>query len=337
MADLLDTELDAILEGTSRSFYLSLKELPSGVRSQVGLLYLLARTSDTIADSEKGTVERRLVALEHYNEYAQGRSDSLPDLSELARLQRIDSERKLLESMPATVACIGRFSDSDQLHIRHCLDVIVGGQMLDLQRFSGTAEGKVVALSEDTELDDYAYRVAGSVGEFWTRMALDHLFDTESSVEADLFEKGVRFGKALQMINILRDIPVDLRMGRCYIPSSSLSAHGLDPYDLLNKDNMESFRPLFNSYIDVAESHLDAAVSYIEMLPHSQFRLRGSCMLPVLIGQRTLKLLRGSNVLDESSRIKITRSDINALLKKVAFAIPFARSSKRLLNEYRDS
>ena len=337
MADLLDTELDAILEGTSRSFYLSLKELPSGVRSQVGLLYLLARTSDTIADSEQGSAESRLVALEYYNEYAQGHSDSLPDLSELARLQRIDSERKLLERMSATVACIGRFSDSDQLHIRHCLDVIVGGQMLDLQRFSGTAEGKVVALSEDTELDDYAYRVAGSVGEFWTRMALDHLFDTESSVEADLFEKGVRFGKALQMINILRDIPVDLRMGRCYIPSNSLSAHGLDPYDLLNKDNMESFRPLFDSYIDVAASHLDAAVSYIEMLPHSQFRLRGSCMLPVLIGQRTLKLLRGSNVLDESSRIKITRSDINALLKRVAFAIPFAKSSKRLLNEYRDA
>jgi farnesyl-diphosphate farnesyltransferase len=98
MADLLDTELDAILEGTSRSFYLSLKELPSGVRSQVGLLYLLARTSDTIADSEQGSAESRLVALEHYNEYAQGRSDSLPDLSELAHLQRIDSERKLLES-----------------------------------------------------------------------------------------------------------------------------------------------------------------------------------------------------------------------------------------------
>lgn len=337
MADLLDTELDAILEGTSRSFYLSLKELPSGVRSQVGLLYLLARTSDTIADSERGSAESRFVALEQYNEYAQGRSDLLPDLSELARLQRIDSERKLLESMPATVACIGRLSDSDQLHIRRCLDVIVGGQSLDLQRFFGATEGKVVSLSEDTELDDYAYRVAGSVGEFWTRMALDHLFDADAKTEADLFEKGVRFGKALQLINILRDIPVDLRMGRCYIPSSSLSAHGLDSYDLLDKGNMERFRPLFDSYIDVAESHLDAAVSYIGMLPHSQFRLRGSCMLPVLIGQRTLKLLRRSNVLDESSRIKITRSDIKALLKRVAFAIPFAKSSKTLLNEYRDA
>jgi hypothetical protein len=60
-------------------------------------------------------------------------------------------------------------------------------------------------------------------------------------------------------------------------------------------------------------------------------------MLPVLIGQRTLKLLRDSNVLDESSRIKITRSDIKALVRKVAFAVPFGRRSKALLNENRDA
>ena len=337
MADLLDPELDTILEGTSRSFYLSLKELPSGVRSQVGLLYLLARTSDTIADSERGSTEDRLVALEQYNEYAQGRSDTPPDLSELARLQRIGSERKLLESVAATVSCIGRFRDSDQLHIRRCLDIIVGGQSLDLQRFSAASEGQIVALEDDGELDDYAYRVAGSVGEFWTRMTLDPLYDTDAQPEAVLFEKGVRFGKALQLINILRDIPEDMRMGRCYIPSSSLSAHGMEPADLLDKGNMERFRPLFDSYIDIAESHLDAAVEYIGMLPHSQLRLRGACMLPVLIGQRTLSLLREGNVLDSDSRIKITRSDINGLLKRVALAIPFAKSSEALLNEYRDA
>ena len=337
MADLLDPELDTILKGTSRSFYLSLKELPSGVRSQVGLLYLLARTSDTIADSERGSTEDRLVALEQYNEYARGRSDTPPDLSELARLQRIGSERKLLESVAATVSCIGRFRDSDQLHIRRCLDIIVGGQSLDLQRFSAASEGQIVALEDDGELDDYAYRVAGSVGEFWTRMTLDHLYDADAQTEAVLFEKGVRFGKALQLINILRDIPEDMRMGRCYIPSSSLSAHGMEPADLLDKGNMERFRPLFDSYIDIAESHLDAAVEYIGMLPHSQLRLRGACMLPVLIGQRTLSLLREGNVLDSDSRIKITRSDINGLLKRVALAIPFAKSSEALLNEYRDA
>ena len=337
MSELLDPELDSILEGTSRSFYLTLKNLPSGLRSQVGLLYLLARTSDTIADSERGVPAQRLQALERYNEYAQGNSNTLPDLSELAQLQRIASERKLLERVDDTVACVSRFSDSDQQHIRHCLNIIVGGQSLDLKRFANAGEEQIVALADDVELDDYAYRVAGSVGEFWTRMTLNHLFETDEETELAMFEKGVRFGKALQLINILRDIPADLRMGRCYIPSKSLSDIGMEPMDLLDAENMSHFKPLFDSCIDVAESHLDAAVEYIGMLPHSQFRLRGACMLPVLIGQRTLALLRDGNVLEPSNRIKVTRDEINGLLKTVAFAVPFAKKSRKLLSQYRDA
>lgn len=337
MSELLDPELDSILEGTSRSFYLTLKNLPSGLRSQVGLLYLLARTSDTIADSERGVPAQRLQALERYNEYAQGNSNTLPDLSELAQLQRIASERKLLERVDDTVACVSRFSDSDQQHIRHCLNIIVGGQSLDLKRFANAGEGQIVALADDMELDDYAYRVAGSVGEFWTRMTLNHLFETDEETELAMFEKGVRFGKALQLINILRDIPADLRMGRCYIPSKSLSDIGMEPMDLLDAENMSHFKPLFDSCIDLAESHLDAAVEYIGMLPHSQFRLRGACMLPVLIGQRTLALLRDGNVLEPSNRIKVTRDEINGLLKTVAFAVPFAKKSRDLLSQYRDA
>ena len=185
----------------------------------------------------------------------------------------------MLERVGDTVACVGRFSDQDQQHIRHCLNIIVGGQSLDLKRFANAGEEQIVALADDVELDDYAYRVAGSVGEFWTRMTLNHLFETDEETELAMFEKGVRFGKALQLINILRDIPADLRMGRCYIPSKSLSDIGMEPMDLLDAENMGRFKPLFDSCIDVAESHLDAAVEYIGMLPHSQFRLRGALSL----------------------------------------------------------
>ena len=243
----------------------------------------------------------------------------------------------MLERVDDTVACVSRFSDSDQQHIRHCLNIIVGGQSLDLKRFANAGEGQIVALADDMELDDYAYRVAGSVGEFWTRMTLNHLFETDEETELAMFEKGVRFGKALQLINILRDIPADLRMGRCYIPSKSLSDIGMEPMDLLDAENMSHFKPLFDSCIDLAESHLDAAVEYIGMLPHSQFRLRGACMLPVLIGQRTLTLLRDGNVLEPSNRIKVTRDEINGLLKTVAFAVPFAKKSRDLLSQYRDA
>ena len=74
MSSIFNSDLDSILEGTSRSFYLSLKELPREIRKQVSLLYMLARTSDTITDSEGGEPEDLLQALESYNEFTQGNS-----------------------------------------------------------------------------------------------------------------------------------------------------------------------------------------------------------------------------------------------------------------------
>ena len=332
MSSIFNSDLDSILEGTSRSFYLSLKELPREIRKQVSLLYMLARTSDTIADSEGGEPEDLLQALESYNEFTQGNTDEAPDLQELSEFQSNISEGLLLKNVDKVASNISQFSESDQESIRNCLGTIIGGQILDLKRFSSGVDG-IPSIEENDELDDYAYRVAGSVGEFWTQMSLDHLFKIKEENEAEIFENGVRFGKALQMINILRDIPADLELGRCYIPRRSLDEHGMSPSDLLDSSKMESFRPLYNEYLDLTDQHLDSAVQYIEMLPHSQFRLRGSCMLPVIIGKKTVSLLRGRNVLDPQKKVKISRSEVKEVVKKVIMAVPFKGSSKRLLRE----
>jgi len=335
MPEMLGPDLDSILEGTSRSFYLTLKVLPSRIRPQVGLLYLLARTSDTIADSEGGPTDQRLQVLEQFNERIQERSSTLPDLVALARLQSNPAEAKLLESAASSVECIGGFPSIDQQRIRQCLDIIISGQSLDLRRFADASGESIIALSKEEELDDYAYRVAGSVGEFWTHMSLEHLFETDAHTKAQLFETGVRFGKALQLINILRDIPEDLRLGRCYLPSEALSQHGLSPPDLLESGAIDSFRTLFDDYIDKASSHLDAAVEYIALLPYGQFRLRWACMMPVLIGQRTLRLLRNHNVLEAESRIKVPRPEIKRLRNRTILALPFSRLSQKLLDANR--
>lgn len=332
MSSIFNSDLDSILEGTSRSFYLSLKELPREIRKQVSLLYMLARTSDTIADSEGGEPENLLQALESYNEFTQGNSEEAPDLEELSEFQSNISEGLLLKNVGKVASNISQLSESDQKSIRNCLGIIIGGQILDLKRFSSGVNG-IPSIEENDELDDYAYRVAGSVGEFWTQMSLDHLFKIKEENEAEIFENGVRFGKALQMINILRDIPADLELGRCYIPRRSLDEHGMSPSDLLDSSKMESFRPLYNEYLDLTDQHLDSAVQYIEMLPHSQFRLRGSCMLPVIIGKKTVSLLRGRNVLDPEKKVKISRSEVKEVVKKVIMAVPFKGSSKRLLRE----
>jgi farnesyl-diphosphate farnesyltransferase len=57
-----------LLKATSRSFYLTLRVLPAAVRPQIGLAYLLARTTDTIADTELVPLEQRLDALKRLRE-----------------------------------------------------------------------------------------------------------------------------------------------------------------------------------------------------------------------------------------------------------------------------
>lgn len=337
MAKLISSDIDSLLEQTSRSFYLTLKVLPTKIRGQIGLLYLLARLADTIADSASGNTNQLIDNISEYNDHAQGHRDEPPNLNELAQLQTNPDEAKLLEKVSQVVESLERFSEGDKKRIRQCLDTIVSGQTLDLQRFGNVEKGTITPLSDDKELDDYTYRVAGCVGEFWTQMSLTHCINADEEVEKLMFEKGVRFGKALQLINILRDIPADLALGRCYIPIDSLARFDLVPSDLQDLGNMEKFRPLFDTYLDLGWGHLDAAVEYIGLLPKRQFRLRAACMLPVLIGQRTLTLLGSKNVLDGNNRVKVLRPEIKRLKNKTLWAMFSRKKSMKLLRANREA
>ena len=107
---------------------------------------------------------------------------------------------------------------------------------------------------------------------------------------------------------------------------------GLRPEDLLDPKNMDAFRPLFDTYLERAEEHLQEAVRYILMLPHNQYRLRGACMIPVIIGQRTLRLLRTHNVLEGENRVKVPRKEIKGIIRKVIMSIPSRKLTKSLLS-----
>jgi farnesyl-diphosphate farnesyltransferase len=338
MAVLINEKIDTLLETTSRSFYPTLKYLPKKIRGQIGLLYLLARVADTIADTKHGETDFLTDLLQKYNQVAQGRSSEVPDFTGLANLQTNEHEAELLRNVDDVVEGLKIYSKEDQKRILECLDTIVGGQILDLQRFGPANEGgKISSLDSNQELDDYTFKVAGCVGVFWTEMSLAHVTSISSDKEKEFYEKGIRFGKALQMINILRDIPEDLRFGRCYLPGVELEKHGLNPKDLLDHSNIEQFRPLYDEYLDITDQHLEAAVEYIRMLPDGQFRLKAATMLPVLIGQRTVSLLRTGNILDSDEKIKITRDEMRSYARKLLRALLIPGGVNRLLKKNKNA
>jgi phytoene/squalene synthetase len=110
-----------------------------------------------------------------------------------------------------------------------------------------------------------------------------------------------------------------------------LKAHGLEPEDLLNTSNIDAFRPLYDTYLDLTSEHLDAAIEYIKMIPDRQFRLKAASMLPVLIGQRTVTLLREGNILDSDEKIKVTRDEMKGYFKKLLRALILPGGVQRLL------
>src|SRR5579859_2443151 len=93
---VMTTSLEDLLRATSRSFYLTLRVLPRAVRPQISLAYLLARTSDTIADAQLLTPDQRLEGLRRFRGRLLGDEASPLAFVEFVRPENT-AEQQLLE------------------------------------------------------------------------------------------------------------------------------------------------------------------------------------------------------------------------------------------------
>jgi farnesyl-diphosphate farnesyltransferase len=343
-----------LLKATARSFYLTLRVLPGRVRNQIGLAYLLARTADTIADTELVPVADRLQALRRLRERILGDPAAPLEFGELAAEQGSAAERLLLEKTEDSLAALRQLSSGDRALVTAVLTTITSGQELDLRRFAarestlpvpaGTPQEqsagfknserppetgnynahrrRIIALKTQAELSDYTYRVAGCVGEFWTKLCRAHLFPEARLDEAQFIADGVRFGQGLQLVNILRDLPADLKNGRCYLPTELLEPAGLTPETLLAPGNEGAFLPLYRAQLDQAEAHLRAGWRYIDTLPFGQFRVRLACAWPILLGLKTILKLRTAEVADLQRRVKVSRNEVYGIIVRSTLASP---------------
>ncbi|MBI2081095.1 MAG: squalene/phytoene synthase family protein [candidate division NC10 bacterium] len=313
--------LARLLKSVSRSFYLSLRILPRGPREPVGLAYLFARAADTIADTRVLPRADRLLYLEALRDtfLVDAGSDPARLASALAPHQQNPAERTLLLTLPAALAAYRALPSADRAAVRRVLLAITQGMRMDLTTFPGEEEGQVVALETRADLDRYTYWVAGAAGEFWTDVHLAHRPALAGWDGATMRRRGVRFGRGLQMTNILRDLPRDLRIGRCYLPREDLAALGLAPTDLLEPRVLPKVRPLLVDLLRVTLAHYDEGWAYTLAVPRREWRLRLACAWPLLIGLRTLGLLaRAEHLLEPDAVVKVSRGGVYAILARSA-------------------
>jgi farnesyl-diphosphate farnesyltransferase len=315
--------LGELLKNVSRSFYLTMRVLPADLRTPIGLGYLLARAADTIADTTLIPPDARLDLLlgqrAHVNGLKHEATVGRIQLA-LAGHQANRHERVLLESLGPALQLLDALSESDRAEVRSVVTTLTMGMEQDLRTFPREDSGQLAALEKIADLDRYTYFVAGCVGDFWTRMTVAYTPALKHWNIAEMSACGIRFGKALQLTNVLRDCPKDLRIGRCYLPRELLDPAHLKPEDLLDPGTTLRARPILNHLLTVALDHFREARRYVLAIPNSCGRLRLACLWPVVIGLETLKQLAQNKAwLDPARPTKVTRRYV---YKTMLFSLP---------------
>ena len=309
--------LNEVLKRVSRSFYLTLRILPRSLRIPIGLAYLFARAADTIADTSLVSPATRLTLLEQFRSLFRSHDTAILAILRTALVgpQRLPAERELLCHLDECFAIFQACAQDDQARISRLLLTLTQGMVMDLTTFPPEDDGRVVALKTRQDLDQYTYYVAGCVGEFWTDMHIAHRPSLAAWDVQVMKQWGVRFGKGLQMTNILRDLAHDLRIGRCYLPLEDLTPHGLFPEQLLEPSAIVHVRPVLQELLALTLDHYRRGWAYTLAIPRREVRLRLACAWPLLIGFRTLDLVaKADNLLDPSVTVRISRAVVYRIL-----------------------
>lgn len=312
--------LQDVLADVSRAFYLSIWVLPSLVREPIGVAYLLARAADTLADNPQADPQVRLADLGKWQailaqkgapEASQAFWDYLKDY--VKQGEESSGLASSVGTAPGSITkgegrLLVRLADAYKLYlnldffaqqeVQEVVSTLIKGMKLDLQSFPG-------ALKTDEELENYTYLVAGCVGQFWSRITSHYLGVIRPEALPTMEKLGVNFGKALQYVNVLRDMPRDIRCGRLYVP-----CQGLEKFLEENQSDEElyAFKAKLKPWLEKALSHFQDALLYIQKTPKTALLLRLSTIWPVAIGLGTLlEMARNPKWPTFSQRVKVSR------------------------------
>ena len=185
---------DELARRTGKNFYHSFRVLPRQERQDMATLYAFMRQTDDLAD-EPGTDDIRLGRLDQWQAVVAAALDGRdPDA--------VDADPML----PALVEMVGR----RDIPAEHLFTVIDGCR----------SDVGGVAIETFAELQDYSYRVAGVVG-----LCCLQIWGHDGSEAAR--SKAIDTGLAMQLTNILRDLPEDTREDRFYLPKEDLDRFGV--------------------------------------------------------------------------------------------------------------
>jgi farnesyl-diphosphate farnesyltransferase len=310
------------------------------MRGPVEVAYLLARVADTIADTELAAAAPRRALLAQLRGAVVG--GGREPVEQLARLgdsgpgaadpvQRAEAE--LLRSAGTLLARFRELPEPDRRDVRDVVARLIQTMEGEL---AWVEQGEAIAVMPDGgALTRYTEGIAGCVGAFWTRLVARHAVRLSPERAAALELEGRRYGRGLQLINVLRDLPRDLRRGRCFLPEDELAALGLAPDELLSPAAEARLRPVLRRWERRARHGVLAGLVYTTQLPVRRWSVRLATCLPAGIGAATLERLSGAGGrLDPEHVIRVSRGELRWIVLRAAACSLAGRGPRKLAGRF---
>src|ERR1700676_3622666 len=297
---------DDILPHVSRTFALTIPQLPVGLRTAVTCAYLLCRIADTIEDEPALSPPETLAFLQRFSALLAGRGDPgrlAREIEQRLSDRTLATERDLVSNMERVLGVMARLNEPQRAAIQRCVALMCYG----MPRFQINASLKGLARSSD--LDDYCYYVAGVVGEMLTDLFCDYSPQIAGHRPA-LSAVSASFAQGLQMTNILKDVWEDRGRGACWLPQEVFSRHGIDLGQLAPGRADGRFDAAMGELVGVAHAHLRNALDYTLLIPSKETGIRRFCLWAIGLAVLTLRKIEHNPRFTAGVEVKVPRSAV---------------------------
>jgi farnesyl-diphosphate farnesyltransferase len=317
---------DEILPHVSRTFALTIPQLPAALRLAVTNAYLLCRIADTIEDEPALSPPETAVFMKRFIAVVAGSADAEPlvrDLEKRLSDRTLPTERDLVSQMQRVINVTAGLSLPQRSAIHRCIELMCYG----MPHFQSTASLR--GLPRLSDLDEYCYYVAGVVGDMLTDLFCEYSADIARN-RAELQRVAVSFAQGLQMTNILKDVWEDRSHGACWLPQEVFSRHGVD----LARLSAEPFDPRFaagmRELVAVAHGHLRNALEYTLLIPSRETGIRRFCLWAIGLAVLTLQKINDNPRFTAGVQVKVSRRAV-ALTRLSTDVVGRSNGALRLL------
>ena len=301
---------EQILQGVSRSFALTIPQLPAGLRSVVTNAYLLCRIADTIEDEEKLSIDQKRFFFREFIKVVSGKASPHNFASTLFPLlsdNTLSAERNLVRNTHRIIRITHGLSKRHRATLERSVTIMSEG----MQRFQENKD--LHGLRGRSDLDKYCYYVAGVVGELLTELFCDYS-EEMAKRRKTLLGLAVSFGQGLQMTNIMKDLWDDQERGACWLPEDIFRQKGFDLKGLSGHQYSHTFGAGLSDLIGIAHAHLKNALSYTLLIPKREKGIRKFCLWAIGMAILTLKNINKRLDFTTGREVKISRKTLKAVI-----------------------